>query len=148
MLAILAGLFVSKVLGGRIGPRSFYQRSWDWLWDQFGTDPRFILVTTEAELLYGQLAFADDPAKGADIVLVDPSRWDDEKGDFFRSGMKYLLVPGSEIKRVELSIADPPKPSDYPYYEAGYVADSTPGQRREDHGKGKQAVQTSQEGSQ
>lgn len=123
LLAVVAGSVVLKVMDGRLGPKSFYQRAWDWLWGRYGGDDRYVLVKTRHELLFGSLAFAEDPSKGSDLVLADPGVWDDEEEDFYRSGMKYAFIPGDQIERIELSVGNPPTASDYPFYKAGYVDD-------------------------
>ena len=126
LLATVAGWVVLKVMDGRLGPKSFYQRAWDWLWGQHGNDKRYVLVKTRHELLYGTLAFAEDPSKGCALVLADPGVWDEEADDFHRSGMKYAFIPGDQIERIELSVGNPPSRSDYPFYRAGYVDDQEP----------------------
>lgn len=124
-LGVGGAFLVLRVLGGRIARWSFYQRGWDWLWGSFGSELRFLQVTTETEKYFGMLAFADEPSAGRDIVLRDPAIWVDGDEQFFRSGMKYMLIPGSTIRTVELSTADPPTREDRPYYGAGFVSAPT-----------------------
>jgi hypothetical protein len=118
-MASAAGAFARKK--GRIGPKSFYQRSFDWLWTHHADEHRYLTVRTENELYYGELAFADDPAIGQDLVLRNPGRWDEDYGDFYRSGMKYLLIPGRLILEVCVSVSDPLSASDYPFYPPGSI---------------------------
>ena len=146
-LAVVAAAIVRKVLDGRLGPWSFYQRSGDWLWGRVAGEPRFVMVETKSDRLFGDLAFADDPGKGSDLILGNPGIWNEEAGDFYRNGMRYAWIPASEITRVEVSIADPPAEQDYPYYESGYVDDTFPIRKEQENGR-QQEEGTREEGVQ
>lgn len=125
LIATGLALFIRSALGGRIGGRSFYKRSWDYLWTEHGREPRYILIETEAGLYYGTLCFADSAAAGRDIILSNPAKYDSDAGDFYQNGMKFMLVPGDVIKRVEVSIAEPNAKTDKPLPQKGYLGDGS-----------------------
>lgn len=114
-------LLVLRAFKGRLARWSFYQRGWDWLWSMFGADDRCVVVTTDTDRYLGTLAFADEPSAGRDIILRDPAVWIPDQGAFFRSGMKYLLVPGMRVRAVELSEANPPSVQDEPRLATGFI---------------------------
>lgn len=124
-LGVVGAFVVLRVFRGRLARWSFYQRGWDWLWGSFGNESRYVQVTTETSKYFGALAFADEPSAGRDIVLRDPAIWLEQDEEFFRSGMKYMLIPGASIRSIELSIAEPPTREDLPYHGAGLLSDST-----------------------
>lgn len=124
LLAVAVGLVVRNMFGGRSGAKSLYCRSGDWLWVNYGKESRYLTVQANGELYYGQLAFADDPSVGTDVVIRDPAVWDEVEQDFYRSGMKYLLTPGVRIERLALGAASPMAESDRPYYGIGSVGEA------------------------
>lgn len=121
VMAGVAALMVTRVLRGQIRGTSFYERAWDWLWLSFGQESRYLTIRTERELFFGVLAFADAPHVGHGIVLRDPAVWVESKRDFYRSGMKYLYIPGEQVKHIEMSVAEPLAKADEPYYGSGYL---------------------------
>lgn len=124
LLAILAAAAVTKGLRGRVGRKSFYPVGWDWLWGNFGNDDRYVTVHTDREIYHGTLAFADEAPAGRDLGLRDPAQWNEGAEDFYRAGMKYLLIPGQRVHSVELSVANPPVKEDEPYLGSGFINSS------------------------
>jgi len=109
------GLPISKTL---------YRRADDWLWANHADDSRYVLVTTvEGRRYWGALEFAQDPSLGRDLVLRDAGEWIEDAQDFFRNGMKYLLLPGESIRSIELSVANPVEESDRPVPVPGFVGE-------------------------
>lgn len=119
-----AGAWMStSLLEGRFR-RSVFQTGWDWLWYNMGQDSRYLEVLTDDTRYFGSLAFADNRREGRGLVLENPAVWSDESGDWVRTGMKYLLLAGEEIRAVQLSVANPPVDSDQPIPQPGPVLKS------------------------
>lgn len=84
VIAMLVAGIINGPLRGRLVGRSFYRRSWDYLWTQHGGEERYALVETDSELHYGVLYFADGAVVGRDLILANPYNISNRGGDLLQ----------------------------------------------------------------
>jgi hypothetical protein len=122
-VAAIAAWVSTSLVEGRFR-RSVFQTGWEWLWYRMGQDSRYVEVATDEARYFGALAFADNRREGRGLVLQDPAAWSSDTEEWVRTGMKYLLLDGAEIRTVQVSVANPPEASDEPIPTPGPIDDT------------------------
>lgn len=103
MLALIVAFLVRKLERANITESSIYSHGWDALWAPIAMQHRNICVELHAGIYSGKLVFADRGQVGRDLILRDPSRWDDQTHRFAPTGAEVMYITGDSITSVQVS---------------------------------------------